>query len=236
VRRVLPLLLLLLPAAPAQAVEPGAIREASSWAAGRPGTVAVAVLAPGWRAPRGTELTTPFPSASVSKAMLLLAAARQRRLGELDALLVPAVTASDNRAGRAAFAALGGVPALLDVARAAGLRRFTATSLFEARIDAAEMARLFLLLDRVVPPAARARVRGLLGAVVPSQRWGIARIAERRGWTARLKGGWRKGLVHQVALLERGRERLAVAVLTSGQPSFDRGRSTIEGVARRVLR
>ena len=50
------------------------------------------------------------------------------------------------------------------------------------------------------------------------------------------KGGWRAGVDHQVALLERAGERLALAVLTSGSPSAAYGQETIERIALRILR
>ena len=49
------------------------------------------------------------------------------------------------------------------------------------------------------------------------------------------KGGWRNGITHQVALLERGGRRLALAVLTSGSPSMAYAEETIERIASRVL-
>ena len=77
--------------------------------------------------------------------------------------------------------------------------------------------------------------RRLLSSIVAPQRWGIAPAASRHGLRVFFKGGWRTTLVNQGALLETGdRRRLAIAVLTDGAP-YGHGRSTIEGVARRLL-
>jgi hypothetical protein len=69
---------------------------------------------------------------------------------------------------------------------------------------------------------------------VPWQRWGIAPVAEERGFHVMFKGGWRIGIFHQVALLERDGRRIAVAVLTSGT-DHGYGRETQAGIAARVL-
>ena len=52
------------------------------------------------------------------------------------------------------------------------------------------------------------------------------------------KGGWGSGtgaVDHQVALLERGEERIAVAVFTAANGSHAAGKQTLEGVFRRLL-
>ena len=79
---------------------------------------------------------------------------------------------------------------------------------------------------------------GLLNRIVPRQRWGVARAAP-QGWGLFFKGGWGsgRGLVdHQVALLTRGKQRVAVAVLTHGSPNHTYATRTLEGVFRRLLR
>jgi hypothetical protein len=42
--------------------------------------------------------------------------------------------------------------------------------------------------------------------------------------------------VHQVALIERGRSRIALAVLTRNTPSMEYSHETIRRIAQRVLR
>jgi hypothetical protein len=49
------------------------------------------------------------------------------------------------------------------------------------------------------------------------------------------KGGWHEDIVHQVALLERGGRRVALAILCSGQPSLAYGQATLKGIAARAL-
>jgi hypothetical protein len=70
----------------------------------------------------------------------------------------------------------------------------------------------------------------------------LARLAARvrpRGWALYFKGGWGSGtgwVDHQVALLRRGRRRVAVAILVTSSPSHAYGNETLRGVAARLLR
>ena len=78
----------------------------------------------------------------------------------------------------------------------------------------------------------------LLRTVVHTQRWGIGEAIP-AGWTAFFKGGWGSGtglVDHQVALLTRGQERVAVAVLTTTNGGHKTGKATLRGVFRRLLR
>ena len=77
-----------------------------------------------------------------------------------------------------------------------------------------------------------------LRTIVHTQRWGIAEVAP-AGWTLYFKGGWGNGtglVDHQVALLQRGRERVSVAILTTISGTHRDGKATLRGVARRLLR
>ena len=58
------------------------------------------------------------------------------------------------------------------------------------------------------------------------------------GWRLHFKGGWGSGtgaVDHQVGLLRHGRHRVAIAVLTVGNPSHAYGTATLEGMGRRLL-
>jgi hypothetical protein len=214
-----------------------AIREARRFARSRVGTVAFAVLDREHR-PRGLHRTVRFPSASVSKAMLLVALLRRaahRRLSSSErSLLRPMVTMSDNDAASAIYARVGG-EGMRKVAHAAGMRRFVDVGYWsDAQITAADQARLFLRVDKLVPRKHRRYARKLLSSIVREQRWGIAPVAGLRHLRVFFKGGWRTGITHQVALLERGRQRVALAVLTKSH-SVPYGEETIERIARRVL-
>jgi beta-lactamase family protein len=215
-----------------------AIRRARRFASSRQGRVAFAVLDREHR-PRGLLRTAQFPSASVSKAMLLVAVLRRagaRHLSDGERnLLRPMITVSDNDAASAVYAQVGG-HGMRRVAKAAGMRQFADVGHWAgARITAADQARLFLRIDRLVPLRHRRYARKLLSSIVGEQRWGIAPVARSARLKIFFKGGWRNGITHQVALLERGRRRLALAVLTSGSPSETYGRETIERIAVRLL-
>ena len=133
-----------------------------------------------------------------------------------------------------------GFGALDRLAGRAGMRSFVEAPQDcwgRARITARDQTRFFLAIDRLLPRRHRAYGLGLLARIVPRQRWGVARAAP-PGWQLYFKGGWGsgRGLVdHQVALLTRGRERVAVAVLTNGSPSHAYATKTLRGVFGRLL-
>ena len=244
-RRVLPVAVaaLLLGAAPAAALgwKPD-VEAARAYADARAGTVAFAVRTP--RGQWGRLRDHAFQSASVVKAMLLVAylrrpevRSRALRPDERD-LLTPMVRWSSN-ADASRVRDLVGYGALDRLARLVGMTRFAEDPWWgRSLITARDQARLFLRIDRLVPRRHRAYAMGLLRRIVPRQRWGFARAVP-RGWTLYFKGGWGsgRGLVdHQVALLERGGRRVAVAVLTRGNPDHAYASATLEGVFRRLVR
>ncbi len=211
------------------------VRRARRWADRRQGDVAFAVLDDRRRL-RGENQDLQMPAASLSKAMLMIAVLRSR--DELDAAtqttLRAMVTASDNDAADLLYGRVGRA-GLLDVAKAARMKRFSADYWAEARVTAADQARLFFRLDRVVPRRHRVLARSLLSSIAPWQGWGTASVARRAGLRVWFKGGWRTDVVHQAALVEgRGRHE-AIAILTRGSPSFEYAVATVEGVARRLL-
>jgi hypothetical protein len=218
------------------------IEAAQRFARSREGAVAFAVLDSRSKRVRGLLRTTRFRSASVVKAMMLVSVlrrARDRRLSETERGLVwPMITRSDNDAASAIFARIG-LDGLRQVARVAGMRKFSPSTVWGlSQITAADQVRFFLRIDKLVPRAHRRFARKVLSSVTTEQRWGIAPVARRKRLKAFFKGGWVPGITHQVALLERRRNggRVALAVLTRDSPSMSYGEATIEGIASRVLR
>ena len=88
----------------------------------------------------------------------------------------------------------------------------------------------------LIPKRFRRYARGLLSGIAREQSWGIPAAARPR-FNVFFKGGWNpaRGRVHQVARLERGKTRIAIAVLQDGTPSMGYGEATIAGVTRRLL-
>jgi hypothetical protein len=151
-------------------------------------------------------------------------------------ILAPMIVVSGNRAADQMYAIVGDA-GLAGVGRAARMRGLRLNGTWsEVEITAADQARFFRRFDRIVPRRHRAYARRLLSTIVPEQSWGIPCIARARGFRTFFKGGWRRNLVNQGALLETGDDRrLAIAVLTD-QVSFAFGTATIEGLTRRLLR
>ena len=240
---VLALLLALPASASAQKRYPWNARvdSAGDYAHDRAGRVSFAVVSPDGRV-RGRNLHARYRSASVVKAMLMVAylnerGVRGRPLRRADeALLRPMITRSNNRAATRVRNVVGN-DALVALARRVRMRDFATStrSWGQTQISAYDQARFFWRVHAYVPARHRAYARSLLAGVVESQRWGLPR-AQPEGWRILFKGGWLPPrLVHQVGLLERDRRRIAVAVLTDGDPSFRYGQATIAGVGGRLL-
>jgi hypothetical protein len=217
-------------------------RRARLWLAGRAGYLGFAVIDSngafsGWHAGRL------FISGSITKAMLLVQYLRTH--GSLTAyeqrLLTEMIEVSDNDAADVIYLATGADYGLQQVARLAKMRHFTANRGYwgYAQINAADQARFFFRMDRLIPRYHRPFARRLLSHIVSWQSYGIPAVARPR-WRVYFKGGWRSGLhggrlLHQVARLERSGVTWAVAVLTDGDPGWQYGIETVKGVTRRLL-
>ena len=144
------------------------------------------------------------------------------------------IVVSDNDAATTIYARVGAAP-LYDIAADAGMTNFAIGGNWaDAQLTAHDQARLFQRIDRLTPRRHRGYFRNLLASIVSWQRWGIAPVAEQRGFKIMFKGGWRTGIFHQVALLERDGKRIALAVLTRSK-DHGYGRETQSGIAARVL-
>ena len=232
-------------AAPRQLAFPSeaAVERARRFAETRDGTVAFAV-ADERGGLSGHGGTRPFPSASLTKAMLLVAflrglAAEGSEPSDSETLTLGyMIRISDNGSADEIYAEVGD-EALRDLARRAGMRAFEIDGDWaNATLTPADQARFFLSIDRLVPRRFRGLALDLLEGVTPLHSWGIPAGARPR-WRVFFKGGWRPEedgeLVHQAALMQRGSRRIAIAVFTDANPNMVYGERTIQGVTARLL-
>ncbi len=129
------------------------------------------------------------------------------------ALPAPMIGYSDNDTATRVNAYVGAA-AINAFARRARMRDFELSPVWGlSQVNADEQSRYFLRLPELVVRRHRGYARRLLAGIVAEQRWGIAEKRP-RGWNRYFKGGWGSGtglVSHQVALLERDRQRVAVA-------------------------
>ena len=222
-----------------------AIEAARGYAAGRDGEVSFAVLGPRGGL-TGLDQDRQYESASLVKAMILVAFLRRLEaegrdptdleLAHMDAM----VRVSDNFSASDLFEDVG-PDGLEELAALAEMEDFTSSVVWgNTLVTAADQARFFLALDELLPPDWRGYARDLLENVIATHAWGIPEAA-RPEWRVMFKGGWRPDqesgqIVHQAALLERGQKRVAIAVMTEGDPGEVYGQETVRGVALRLLR
>jgi hypothetical protein len=193
---------------------------------------------------RGMRPTRTFPMASTLKVMLMAAYLRRpsvahRSLHGFDLrLLVPMIRRSDNVAATRVRDIVG-PGALRRLARRAGMHRFHYNPVWGlSRTSPRDQARFMEHFDRFVPARHRAFARHQLAHIVPSQRWGIGRL-HLPGWRLYFKGGWGSGsgaVDHQIAFLESGQSRIAVAIFTQADGTHRYGKQTLRGIAARLLR
>ncbi|HEY4996637.1 MAG TPA: serine hydrolase [Solirubrobacteraceae bacterium] len=220
----------------------GAIAAAQRYLAGRAGRTSFAVIDSTGRL-SGLHLREHFETASVVKVMMLTAflqmrSAEHRGLSAADnSLLYPMIHISDNNAASAVFSIVGSA-AVTRVAHEAGMRDYAPGVGWWAftQTSAADQARFFLMLDRLIPRQFYGYARGLLAGIEPSQSWGVPPVARPR-WQVFFKTGAlpSSGLFNEVARLERPGLTLTIAVFTDGEPSMSYGEATIEGVAATLL-
>jgi hypothetical protein len=224
---------------------PGAIRGAVRLLHARAGRTAFAVVDSEGRMSGLHEHWT-FVSASVVKAMLLVAylrrlhaQGRHRVDSRSNSFLYPMIHVSDNSAATTTWSIVGD-GGLGAVARAAGMTDFSISGIWaRAQISAADQARFFFEMDRLIPREFVGYARWLLSTIAGYESWGIPAVARPRGYRVFFKGGWRGTglgqLVHQVARLEGHRRTFAMAVMTDGDPSMGYGIDTIQGVTGSLL-
>jgi beta-lactamase class A len=225
---------------------------ASRWAPGmgsairysqqRAGSISFSVKSPSGRlfAYRGHRVV---PAASVFKAMLLAgylrqASVRDRKLNDDDrSLLAPMIRRSDNSAATTIADRLGS-RRIYKLASDAHMRHFHYTRPWGlSSIDATEQARYFFHLERYIPKRHEDYARYLLSHIIRPQRWGVAKV-HRPDWDLYFKSGWGSGtgaVSHQVAFLEKGDQRIALAIMITDSPSHAYSIETLRGIAKRLL-
>ena len=219
-----------------------AISAAGRYLAGRAGRTSFAVVDSSGQL-SGSHLREHFQTASVVKVMMLVAflqrrGAEHRGLSAADrSLLYPMIHISDNNAASAVFAIVGS-GAVSRVAHEAGMGDYAPGLGWWAftQTSAADQARFFSMLGRLIPAQFYPYARGLMSGIEPSQSWGVPPVA-RPSWQVFFKTGAlpSRGLFNEVARLERPGFTFTIAVFTDSDPSMSYGEETIEGVARALL-
>jgi hypothetical protein len=224
---------------------PAAIARTARYLRGRIGRSAFAVIDSEGRL-SGVHLHWRFVSASVVKAMLLvaylrmLAARGQHRVdANSNSILYPMINVSDNNAATQCWSIVGD-GRLYALARAAHMTDFQIVGIWaNAQLSAADQARFFFEMDSLIPPQFVGYANRLLSTIAAYESWGIPAIARPLGYQVYFKGGWRPTvlgqLVHQIARLHGHGRTFSIAVMTDGDPSMGYGIDTIQGVTRALL-
>ena len=224
---------------------PRQVSRAASYLRHRAGRTAFAVVDDQGRM-SGMHMHWTFVSASVVKAMLLVAYLRRLHShgqhhvdGYSNSFLYPMIHVSDNNAATQTWSIVGN-SGLYSVAHVAHMTEYSVyTDWASSQISPADQAKFFFEMDRLIPREFVGYARYLLSTIAGYESWGIPAVARPRGYRVFFKGGWRGTglgqLVHQIGRLEGHRRRIAIAVMTDGDPSMGYGIGTIQGVTAALL-
>ena len=228
--------------------------DAQRFLEGREGRWGVAVVVPGQKTIYTANGDQLMSMASVAKVAVMItvmdrAIKGNRRVTDRELQLMhPMITTSDNDATTSLWNDLGGGTTVEAYLRSIGITDIvpnSADAWGASRASAKAVAMLFakLAFGEILDQTNRELALELLAGIIPSQQWGItAGIPEERppGTIIGLKDGWYPAgygwWVNSAGMLIPGDEHPAytIAVLTRGQPSWEYGIATIEGVAERV--
>lgn len=213
---------------------------------GRTGTIAVALHDPATRTAYDHDGDRQFDSASLVKVTILGtllwdADGCQRELTAWeDERATEMITESDNDATTALRDRLG-TARIRAFARAAGMTRTVPAAAWgTTRTTANDQQRLLRLLtarNRLLTDGSRGYALGLLGRVIPAQRWGTpagapegTAIQVKNGWLRREQDGlWR---VHSIGAFTGGGRTYTMSVLTHGYRTRRGGIDAIQAIAR----
>lgn len=215
------------------------VATAFEWLGQRSGDVAAAVVDSNGDL-SGYHEHRRFQTASLSKAMLLVASLRHDPSPDAttEATLTTMIEESDNASADTIFGQVG-AGGLRAVAELTGMEDFEQGSgWIDCRTSAADQARFFADYESYVPAGGRSLARRLLAGITRMQRWGIPAAAGPAGWTAYHKSGWLGAdntLMVQAAWLEKGNRRWALAVLTDDNPDGSYGWDTEKGFTGLLL-
>jgi len=186
------------------------------------------------------------PSASVSKAMLLVAylngPGRSHVSGEADGHLAAMIEQSSNQDANWVLSQVG-TGAVLAVARAAGMSDYRIDTsdpnyhLGESRISALDLARLFARIDQLMAAGERSYGMGLLEHLSPADQWGILSVgvgvaASKAGWKPEPGNGW---VINQAGQLQSGGQTVGIAIVSEGESSQTAGEQIMQTVAGDLL-
>jgi hypothetical protein len=239
---------------PAQVQLSLAFDAASRFLDGRAPSWGVAVASPATATLYAQNGDAQFELASTVKVLIALAVldAAQREGRYVDSfelsLLWPMITISDNDSATKLWDQLGGGRGLANYVASvgeAGIKPYDGPFWGTSTASPSSLAKVLAraVFGDLLDSNHRMLFLNLLEKVTPSQRWGItaglegeggvtARIGLKDGWYP-AEAGWRVNSVGFVVGTD-GQRFYTMAVLTNGQPSWQYGIATIEGVALQV--